>query len=192
MVWKNTPTYFAERIINEVIDSPNDKIFNTPTNGVICWLDDILLYVQDIYKIQDLLKRILKRTLRKKVLFNFKKCILFDDYAEWCGRLTKDGKIPFKDSFYNKIPSVPRPEIAHQLAQVIYLCNWLAPIIPGLAQIREPFNEIVSLHGGTLEDLEKAVVKINWTPTLEKTYELLKQKIVGASKRYLEVYDPEK
>eukprot|EP00924_Labyrinthula_sp_SR-Ha-C_P011511 snap_masked-scaffold_46-processed-gene-1.78-mRNA-1 protein AED:1.00 eAED:1.00 QI:0/-1/0/0/-1/1/1/0/109 len=26
---KNTPTYFAERIINEVIDSPSDKIFNT-------------------------------------------------------------------------------------------------------------------------------------------------------------------
>eukprot|EP00924_Labyrinthula_sp_SR-Ha-C_P013306 snap_masked-scaffold_45-processed-gene-1.24-mRNA-1 protein AED:1.00 eAED:1.00 QI:0/-1/0/0/-1/1/1/0/231 len=67
MGWKNTSVYFAERVINEVIDSPSDKIFNTPTNGAMCWLDDILIYAQNVSKLQDILKRIFKRALLNKV-----------------------------------------------------------------------------------------------------------------------------
>ena len=56
----------------------------------------------------------------------------------------------FSDKYYKKILETQKPVYRHELAQVMYLANWLQQTIPGLAEIRDKFQKETSLEGKTL------------------------------------------
>eukprot|EP00924_Labyrinthula_sp_SR-Ha-C_P009660 snap_masked-scaffold_22-processed-gene-2.40-mRNA-1 protein AED:0.48 eAED:0.48 QI:0/-1/0/1/-1/1/1/0/1851 len=188
MGWMNTPALFCDRVVNEVVDGI-ETLFGRPKNGVICWLDDLLVYAEDEEKLLQMLKLLLIRAAQKQVRFNLRKCDFSPTTTIWCGRQLKEGYWNFSPRFYEKILTMERPIYRHQMAQIVYLANWLNPNIPKLAELRKPFAHYANLEGKRLIDIEKKKEEVEWTPELEENFIKLKKSIVEASKRFLATYD---
>eukprot|EP00924_Labyrinthula_sp_SR-Ha-C_P009982 snap_masked-scaffold_21-processed-gene-5.42-mRNA-1 protein AED:0.45 eAED:0.45 QI:0/-1/0/1/-1/1/1/0/1856 len=188
MGWMNTPALFCDRVVNEVVDGI-EKLFGRRTNGVICWLDDLLVYAESEQKLIDMLKLLFIQAAKMRVRFNLRKCDFAVSTTIWCGRQVKNGYWNFSPTFYEKVLSMEKPRYRHQVAQIVYLANWLSPNIPKLAELRKPFAHFANLEGKKLVDIEKLKEEVQWTDELEDAYSRLKSAIVEASKRFLAAYD---
>eukprot|EP00924_Labyrinthula_sp_SR-Ha-C_P011413 snap_masked-scaffold_36-processed-gene-2.75-mRNA-1 protein AED:1.00 eAED:1.00 QI:0/-1/0/0/-1/1/1/0/251 len=189
MGWMNTPALFCERVANEVVDGI-EVLFGRETNGVIFWLDDMLIYVESENKLLEMLKLLFIRAAQKRVRFNLRKRDFAAPKTIWCGRDIKNGSWNFSPSFYEKVLEMEKLVYRHQIAQVVYLANWLSPNIPKLAELRKPFADFANLGGKKLVDIERLKEKIVWTDALNEAYELLKETIAQASNRFLTSHDP--
>ncbi len=190
MGWCNTPAMFCDRIINHIAEPAG--LFKKKDHGCCVWLDDIILYGSTVEGYLQSLDKLLKQVIVQGVRLNVEKCEFFSDQMEWCGRLLKDGKWRFMDKFYEKILSLPKPEYKHQLAQIIFLVNWLSPAIPGIAEFREVLAEDINLEGKKLKELERRNEKIEWTPEKDIAFQKILELVYNSSKRFLELYQPDK
>eukprot|EP00924_Labyrinthula_sp_SR-Ha-C_P002066 augustus_masked-scaffold_99-processed-gene-0.2-mRNA-1 protein AED:1.00 eAED:1.00 QI:0/0/0/0/1/1/3/0/1782 len=86
MGWMNTPALFCERVVNEVVDGI-EKLFGRATNGVICWLDDLLVYAESEDHLLRMLKLLLLRAAEMKVRFNLRKCDFAAATTLWCAQI---------------------------------------------------------------------------------------------------------
>eukprot|EP00924_Labyrinthula_sp_SR-Ha-C_P000933 augustus_masked-scaffold_7-processed-gene-8.3-mRNA-1 protein AED:1.00 eAED:1.00 QI:0/0/0/0/1/1/3/0/788 len=167
MGWMNTPALFCERVVNEVVDGI-EVLFGRETNGVICWLDDLLIYAEFENKLLEMLKLLFIRAAEKRVRFNLRKCDFTAPKTIWCRREIKNGFWNFSPSLYEKVLEMEKP----------------------LAELRKPFADFANLGGKKLADIERLKQKIVWTEALNEAYELLKETIAQASNRFLTSYDP--
>ena len=97
----------------------------------------------------------------KGVRLNINKCIFLTKEAEYCGRVINEQGWRYRDEFFNKILSIQRPLFCHEMAQAMYVINWIGLSIPELSKLREPFKEFINLHGKKLSVLKK-VVSYHW------------------------------
>eukprot|EP00924_Labyrinthula_sp_SR-Ha-C_P003686 snap_masked-scaffold_3-processed-gene-2.39-mRNA-1 protein AED:0.48 eAED:0.48 QI:0/-1/0/1/-1/1/1/0/1861 len=192
MGWCNTPALFFDRIINEIIDDNDERLFAREGDGVVAWLDDLLIYSRTFSMLIHMLEVLLRRAMTKRIRFNLRKCGFGEKHTVWCGREVRDGLWNFSPQFYDKIMNMPRPQYRHQAAQLVYLANWLSPNIPYLAALRKPFAHFANLGGKKLSQIEKEKELIDWTEELETAYIKLKEAIVESSKRFLTSYDHRK
>eukprot|EP00924_Labyrinthula_sp_SR-Ha-C_P000051 augustus_masked-scaffold_60-processed-gene-0.69-mRNA-1 protein AED:1.00 eAED:1.00 QI:0/0/0/0/1/1/4/0/614 len=73
--WSNTLTLFFERVITEIINADGvEDLFGAQSNGVIAWLDDLLVYSQSFEQLLIIFEKLLKQAARKRVRFNLRKC----------------------------------------------------------------------------------------------------------------------
>jgi len=129
--------------------------------------------------------------IKKKVRLNVRKCDFYNTKAEWCGREISFGHWTFSDKYYNEILKTEKPVYRHELAQVMYLANWLQQTIPGLAELRDVFAKETSLEGKNLKALERKNIKINWTTELSCAWKELLRLVAVASSTNLKNYKPE-
>eukprot|EP00924_Labyrinthula_sp_SR-Ha-C_P010201 maker-scaffold_23-snap-gene-0.10-mRNA-1 protein AED:0.41 eAED:0.42 QI:0/0/0/0.5/0/0/2/0/278 len=158
-------------------------------NGVLAWLDDLLVYSTSFEKLCIILEKLLQRAIFRKVHFNLRKCGFGEQHTIWCGREIKRGQWNFSPAFFEKILNMPKPTYRHEAAQLVYLANWLSPNIPKLSQLRKPFAEYANLKGKELAEVERLKEEVEWTEEKEQAYSMLKQAIVDSSKRFLSMYD---
>eukprot|EP00924_Labyrinthula_sp_SR-Ha-C_P011180 snap_masked-scaffold_81-processed-gene-0.32-mRNA-1 protein AED:1.00 eAED:1.00 QI:0/0/0/0/1/1/3/0/505 len=189
---ENTPALFFDRVINEIIDLEEPRYFAVEGNGVVAWLDDLLVYATTFADLCTIIKNLLEIAKIKKVRFNLRKCDFGAKHTIWCGREIKQGLWNFSPTFFEKVLSMPKPKYRHEAAQLVYLANWLSPNIPQLAALRAPFPDYANLKGKKLIQVQKEMELIPWTEELEKAYLNLKEAIVDASKRFLATYDETK
>eukprot|EP00924_Labyrinthula_sp_SR-Ha-C_P007173 maker-scaffold_8-snap-gene-11.35-mRNA-1 protein AED:0.19 eAED:0.23 QI:0/0/0/1/0/0/3/0/702 len=185
----NTPALFFDRIINEVIDQDGDYLFNTEENGVLAWLDDLLIYSTSFKNLCIILEKLLQRAIFQKARFNLRICGFGEEHTIWCGREIRDGHWKFSPAFFDKILNMPKSIYRHEAAQLVYLANWLSPNIPKLSQLQKPFAEYANPKGKKLAAIEKLKEEVEWTEEREHVYILLRQAIVDSSKRFLAMYD---
>eukprot|EP00924_Labyrinthula_sp_SR-Ha-C_P000157 snap_masked-scaffold_39-processed-gene-2.51-mRNA-1 protein AED:1.00 eAED:1.00 QI:0/-1/0/0/-1/1/1/0/325 len=190
MGWRNTPALFCERIVTDIINGEDEKFFAKPNNGCIAWLDDLLLYVESFKSLLHIHESLLKQAAKMKVRFNLRKLGLCEPITIWCGREIKHGRWNFDPSFNDKILNLPKPSYQHELAQLVYLCNWISPNVPKIAALRKPFVEFANLKGKKLSDLERVRIEIEWTEDLEKVYQDLLEVMFESSQRHLSTYEP--
>ena len=74
------------------------------------------------------------------------------------------------------------------MAQVVYLCNWLAPAIPNLSKLRDVFNQFT---GGKMKKVKKENKLVEWTPELTEAWEVLLEAVKNSSEKNLKRYDPD-
>eukprot|EP00924_Labyrinthula_sp_SR-Ha-C_P004824 snap_masked-scaffold_1-processed-gene-13.6-mRNA-1 protein AED:1.00 eAED:1.00 QI:0/0/0/0/1/1/2/0/279 len=129
------PALFCERIVTDIIDGQEEKFFAKPNNGCIAWFDDLLLYSETFESLLHILDALLKQAARMSVRFNLRKCGLCEPTTIWCGRQIKHGQWNFDPSFFDKILNLPKPKYQHEVAQLVYLCNWIAPNVPKMAAL---------------------------------------------------------
>ena len=190
MGWCNTPMLFQNRIKNEVIDQSGISA-EVEGLGVILWIDDILLYCTTFEQYLENLDKLLVAVIKKKVRLNVRKCDFYNTQAEWCGREISHGQWTFAEKYYKKILETAKPVYRHELAQVMYLANWLQQTIPGLAEIRDKFQKETSLDGKNLKALERKNIKIEWTAELSCAWKELLRLVSVASQKNLKNYNPE-
>ena len=59
----------------------------------------------------------------------------------------------FLDKYHDKLLKAPRPKCALELAQMLYLANWISPSIHRLVEKRDRFKELVDLQGKTVKGI---------------------------------------
>eukprot|EP00924_Labyrinthula_sp_SR-Ha-C_P015286 snap_masked-scaffold_9-processed-gene-13.50-mRNA-1 protein AED:1.00 eAED:1.00 QI:0/0/0/0/1/1/2/0/207 len=146
MAWSDTPALFFERIITEIINTGGEQdLLNALSNGVIAWLDDLLVYSQSFEELLVIFERLLKKATQRRVCFNLLKCGICSLTTVWCVRKILKGRWSFDPTFYEKILNINKPAYRHQIAQLVYLTNWISPNIPKLAELRRPFQDFSNL-----------------------------------------------
>eukprot|EP00924_Labyrinthula_sp_SR-Ha-C_P010200 maker-scaffold_23-snap-gene-0.6-mRNA-1 protein AED:0.07 eAED:0.13 QI:0/0/0/1/0/0/3/0/1195 len=192
MGWSNTPALCFERVITEIINADGaEDLFGAQANGVIAWLDDLLVYSQSFQQLLVIFEKLLKQAAKKRVRFNLRKCEICSPVTVWCGREIRRGRWNFDPAFYDKILNMKRPEYRHQMAQLVYLANWISPNIPKLVELRKPFQHYANLGGKKLSEIEKLKEPVIWTEDLLDAYKKLLEEIATASKRFLSTYNHE-
>ena len=150
MGWVNSPVLFQNRLMEEVLQ-PQDLYLS----HAIQWIDDTLLYGTDSNDYLDALSRFLSQIEEKGLRLNVDKCDFATDKVVWCGReITPDGWT-FEQKFYKKILEIPKPQYVHEMAQVIYLANWLSPQIPEFSKLRDKLHDAKEFMGKRLKALER-------------------------------------
>ena len=84
MGWSNTPQLFQARIMQEILEPIG--LFCRPGRGCLQWIDDSLLYSNDFNELVRMMDQFLKQVIAKGLHLSVKKCILYTEKAEFCGR----------------------------------------------------------------------------------------------------------
>ena len=187
MGWLNTPALFQERIQSNILKPIG--LLGKKVNGAIQWLDDTCLYAQDFDTYLEMLEKFLEQMIKRGVRLSIEKCELYGTEIEWCGRRINAQGWNFMTKFYEKILTVQRPVRVWEMAQVIYLCNWLAPAIPMLSQLRDKFNQFCM--GKKMKKLKKENKLIEWTPELVQAWQMLLTAVRNSSEKNLKKYNPD-
>ena len=190
MGWTNTAQLFQARIMQEVLNPLN--FFCRLNDGCLQWLDDTLIYSSKFEALLSMLDKLLKQFLAKRVRLNLQKCVLFATKINYCGRVINGTSWQFEEKYWTKILKTRRPRYAHELAQVIYVAQWLSNAIPRLAEIRSKFAHITNLQGLTKKELAAKNVLIDWTKDLATAWDQFLKAIAAAAEKALAQYDPEK
>ena len=186
MGWLNTPALFQDRIVRNVL-RPNN-LYRKERNGAIQWLDDTLLYAEDFESYCKNLRKFLQGMIDRKVRLSIEKCELYGSEVEWCGRKISAEGWNYATKFYEKILLTQPPVRAWELAQVIYLCNWIGPAIPNLSKLRDKFSSFTD--GTKMKKMKKENKLVIWTPELTGAWEALLETIKESSEKFLRTYDP--
>eukprot|EP00924_Labyrinthula_sp_SR-Ha-C_P007852 augustus_masked-scaffold_28-processed-gene-4.105-mRNA-1 protein AED:1.00 eAED:1.00 QI:0/0/0/0/1/1/2/0/232 len=105
--WFNTPALFFERVISEIINADGvDDLFGAQSNGVIAWLDDLLVYSQSFEQLLIIFEKLLKQAAKKRVrVKENKKRIYWDLLYRWIIRLKSVDLVIFHISSRNNFVS---------------------------------------------------------------------------------------
>ena len=104
-----------------------------------------MLYTTCFKELYSAYEKLLRQVIEKRIRLNVKRCTFVKRRIEWCGRVIEDSKWNFLDKHYDKLLKAPRPKYASELAQMLYLANWISPSIHRLAEKRDRFKELVDL-----------------------------------------------
>jgi len=136
----------------------------------------------------------------KKLKLSVTKCTFFAHKVEFCGREIHfhDGKLQldFAARFYQSLLDIGVPTTASELAQAIYMCNWLSPALYNLAAIIYPFRLMLdSIHKarGTKKNrglVGTSLATFGWSAEHTAAWKTLLNSIVSRVK--CTTYDPGK
>jgi len=115
-----------------------DKLFN----GVLCYLDDVVVYGDTKTECLENCKWVLARFRKFKVYCKIEKCQFFPSKIEYLGFLIKEGAyIPLN---LNKLSGISCPESLNKLQKVLGLLNWFSDFIPKYADIIKSLSDNLS------------------------------------------------
>eukprot|EP00924_Labyrinthula_sp_SR-Ha-C_P007782 maker-scaffold_28-snap-gene-3.8-mRNA-1 protein AED:0.33 eAED:0.36 QI:0/0/0/1/0.5/0.33/3/0/1487 len=181
-----TPVFFHQRMVDEVV---GERLVYRPRNGVIQWIDDSLLYVDNFDEYLKLLETLLTNLRKARVLISPAKSIILAKEIVYCGRRVANGKWNFKKEYYSRILDVPRPEYVYQLASMIHLSHWLSLAIPELAELRSVIMEFYPEMRGKKSELKRKNERVHWSDELTGAFERFLKTISIAAKQKLSMYD---
>ena len=189
----NSGQIFHHRMVDEVLG-------DLWQSHVIQWLDDSLLFASTEAQYLDALEVFLQRVKSKKLKLSVTKCTFFAHKVEFCGREIHfhDGKLQldFAARFYQSLLDIGVPTTASELAQAIYMCNWLSPALYNLAAIIYPFRLMLdSIHKarGTKKNrglVGTSLATFGWSAEHTAAWKTLLNSIVSRVK--CTTYDPGK
>ena len=147
-------------------------------NGVVCYLDDILITGKDEEEHARNLEAVLKKLAEHHVRLKKNKCIFTRSSVEYLGfTVSADGISPTPKKT-EAILSAPRPENLSQLRSFLGLVNYYGRFISNLSNLCHPLNALLQ-HD----------TKWNWTNECEKSFKSLKTKL--SSDDILVHYNPD-
>ncbi|XP_071502154.1 uncharacterized protein [Diadema antillarum] len=111
--------------------------------GVVCYLDDILVSAPDKSTHDEKLLEVLKRLEKHNVRVKPQKCEFFKDSVEYLGhRVDKDGLHPMKCKV-DAIKNAPTPRNISELRSFLGLVQYYGKFMQNLATILHPLNELL-------------------------------------------------
>eukprot|EP00924_Labyrinthula_sp_SR-Ha-C_P010327 snap_masked-scaffold_23-processed-gene-3.26-mRNA-1 protein AED:0.37 eAED:0.37 QI:0/-1/0/1/-1/1/1/0/228 len=137
MGYHSTPFIYSERVISEILNSKEPRLFGANCSGVLQWLDDSLIYATEWEDFLKTTEEYLGRCRQRNFRLNLLKCELFSRTPTWCGRVISEKGWSFSEKHYNKIRQIPRPINLGHLETILYLSNWLSNAIPKYAEVRQ-------------------------------------------------------
>jgi len=120
----------------------NYVLFEKLFNGVLCYLDDIVIYGDSKEQCFDNCIWVLSRFRKFKLFSKIEKCQFFPSKVEYLGFLIKKGAyLPLNK---NKLSGLSCPNNINELQKVLGLLNWFSDFIPNYASIIKPLSDNLS------------------------------------------------
>ena len=131
-------------------------------DGVLIYLDDVLLYADDPEDLIELQRKILKRLIDAELKCKAKKCHLFADEIHYLGYVFRRGSLLPESAKIDKIQQWPRPDTKTGLASFLGFCNYYRTLVPSFAHVSDALYKASKMK------------VVEWTAKLSAKFEELK------------------
>lgn len=136
--------------------------------GIVCYMDDMVLYADDEEQLEERLRRVFKRFQERGLTLNKDKCVLGLKQIEILGHVISGEGIKPDPRKVDAISKAPRPENISQLRSFLGTCGFLMKFIPDYANLSEP-----------LRRLTRKGEEWQWTTETEKSFKDMKRAMVS-------------
>src|ERR1700693_105691 len=148
----------------------NDIFRHLFMEGIMIYLDDILIHNNSIARVRELTLEVLRILDKYDLYVKPEKCEWEQLEVEYLGMMVSEAGIQMDKGKANAIKEWPIPKNLRQLQQFIGFTNFYRRFIKDWSKICRGMN-----------DLTKKDVKWQWNETAQKSFELLKAQFEGAS-----------
>ncbi|UYV66504.1 K02A2.6-like, partial [Cordylochernes scorpioides] len=145
-------------------------------NGVICHMDDILIFAKRKEEHDETLREVLRRLKNSGITLNKEKCQFGVSNVTFLGHYIDEHGIKADEKKVKAIAEMKPPTDVHGVQRFMGMVNFLGRFVPNLAEITKPLN-----------DLRKKDVSFIWGSPQKKAFEKVKDLL--ASDRVLASFD---
>lgn len=147
--------------------------------GVVCYLDDILIYGKDRHECSQRLDQVLERFNDFNVRVNSKKCKFFVDTIDFLGHVISSTGIKPNPEKTKAVLNAPPPNNLKELQAYLGLINFYGKFIPNISTKLYPLYELLRKDN-----------KFNWTQECENSFKDSKKLL--SENTILHHFDPSK
>lgn len=154
----------------EIFQQIMDNLFGG-LEGVIVYLDDVLVYAPDQQTLELRVEAVLKVVKDNNLTLNDEKCIYNATQVEFLGSiLSEEGCVPSPERI-NGIRDFPRPETYTELREFVGLVNYVAKHIYDISTMMEPMRRLLTGDASKL----KGARLVGWGQEQEDSFNLTKK-----------------
>ena len=166
---KNSPSTF-HRVVRKILG----ELIN---NGVMSYLDDIIVYASDKATHDRLLEDVFKRLSEHNARLKLEKCEFSKNSIEFLGHVINGTDVRPPPSKLKAITDYPTPVSQKDVQRFHGLINYLREYIPNFATLSEPITRLLKKNSQFL-----------WTEEQQKSFNAFKELLVNKPVRH--IYDP--
>ena len=138
-------------------------------NGVIIYLDDILIYSDTEEEHVELVKEVLRRLRKYNLCAAIKKSQFHTSEVEYLGFIISADGISMSERKIEAIRNWPEPKTVKNIQEFLGFANFYRRFIEGFSKIAHP-----------LTAQTKKGLTFDWTPQCQKAFDTLKQRFIEA------------
>lgn len=159
---KNAPATFT-KLMNSLFQNESD-------NGILIYLDDILIYSRTIEEHYRLLRKVFTILRDNELYIKLKKCQFFVSEIDFLGHtITSDGRRP-QQAKIDKAIAFPSPTTKKQIQSFLGITNYFRDHIRNYSHVAAPMTDLLSDS-----------VKFKWTDKQQQAFDKLKQLLAEAT-----------
>ena len=157
----NAPSTF-QSMINDVFRDLLDE-------GVIAYMDDILIYSETIEEHVALVRRVMEKLRKAGLCVSIKKSSFHQRSVEFLGYKISEHGIEMTTEKIESIKSWPTPKVVVDVQSFMGFANFYRRFIEGFSKVAKP-----------LTDLTKKETLWEWTESCQRAFDHLKERFVSA------------
>ncbi|UYV77506.1 K02A2.6-like [Cordylochernes scorpioides] len=134
--------------------------------GVICYLDDVVVYAKDRQELEERLRKVLQRFDKVGIRLNRNKCKFALEELDILGHIVSSEGIKPDNRKIEAVLNFPIPKNIEMLRSFLGTCGFLRKFIPNFSKLAEPLN-----------NLTRKNVRWNWDLKTNKAFQDLKESL---------------
>jgi hypothetical protein len=147
----------------------NEILWDLREQGVICYIDDILIHTKDGVDHMALVKEVLEH-LRKNFLYaNGKKCVFMEREVEFLGMILSEKGVSTEKGKVEAVMSWEQPRNVKEVQLFLGFCNFYQRFVPEYSRIARPLTQ-----------LTRKGLKFEWSEEAEEAFQTLKKRMFEA------------
>lgn len=111
--------------------------------GVVCHMDDVLIYASSFQKHDEILKQVLDRLHAEGITLNKKKCIFGAKSVKYLGHIISEKGISIDPDRVKAIREFPQPNNKTELLRLLGMINFAGKYIGNKSEVLEPLTSLL-------------------------------------------------
>ena len=136
---------------------------------VILYLDDLVLFAQNVTQMIERLELVLQRLQLAKLKVKPSKCKLLQTEITFLGFVINREGVTTCPSKVEEVQEWPIPKNGHEIKSFLGLCGYYRQFVEHFSHIVEPLNRLTS-----------SSVKFEWTKKCQEAFDMLKMRLTSA------------
>ena len=120
----------------------DDLFYDMLDKGVVIYLDDILIYAENMAEHQRLVKEVLKRLDKAGLSINAKKSQWHSSKVEFLGYIISEDGITISTEQVQVVKDWPTPKIVKNIQEFLGFANFYRRFIENFAKVTQPLIEL--------------------------------------------------
>eukprot|EP00924_Labyrinthula_sp_SR-Ha-C_P012394 augustus_masked-scaffold_10-processed-gene-5.57-mRNA-1 protein AED:1.00 eAED:1.00 QI:0/0/0/0/1/1/3/0/1641 len=152
------------------------------------WIDDTFILGMTFEEFCEATEKFLRQVIHENLRLNISKCDFIKKEAVFCGHLLTEKGHPLDKKYAADLLGRRKTKYVHELAQLIFIGNWIAGILPHFLRTRFTLTEKYSIVG-KIKALERKKEIIIWTKEMNEAYQELCARLQDLFKAILGYFD---